>query len=586
MVMKMPNGKFQKENFKHKNLESRTNIYNPEFSSSVKATSDTQRRGFYENINKWVEFVAYMRFYPDYFWDLISNSSSQIKLDLDQRVFLRCIARFKHVYGVFPRGYGKTMLEVMGMIHACIFYPGITISMTAQTKENASKILKEKYLELIAAFPMLANEIRNTNFSKDRAEIIFQNNSTIDILANQQSTKGLRRRRLQIEESALINNALFEDVLEPIVNVARRTGKGNIDREELNGQINFFTTSGYRGSDEYKRSVKMTEEMLDLKGVMVIGSDWRLALKFGRGESEQTIMQKKESNSPISFAMNYLSEWVGAVDGALIAINKILNIRTLKEPELKGDGFSEYVLSMDVARSYNEDNADSSIVVLKLKRSKTGKLIQVHCVNIINLPTGLSIPNQALELKRIKKLYKPTAVIVDANGLGIGLVDNCMEETIDPETGENLGSWSLLNVEANKKYEEKNNRIYSDSEKILYAMNATGLNDEIIVNFKSMVESNKLLLLEQLSNNVYDVNDEESVRKKIIPHMQTDNLVAEISNLKIKNKESGKMVVEQVSRKINKDKYSALSYGLYWIKLNDFGVETDNNVKPENYFFC
>ena len=81
---------------------------------------------------------------------------------------------------------------------------------------------------------------------KDDFELSFTNGSRIDVLANAQTSKGQRRNRIQIEESALIDNTTFEDALKPIVEIGRTTqGKLGIpDPQELNQSINFFTTSG------------------------------------------------------------------------------------------------------------------------------------------------------------------------------------------------------------------------------------------------------------------------------------------------------------------------------------------------------
>lgn len=59
---------------------------------------------FYQNIHKYVEFLAFVRQYPDLFLDMITPKSGGIKLGLDQRVFLRVIMRFPRAYCVFPRG--------------------------------------------------------------------------------------------------------------------------------------------------------------------------------------------------------------------------------------------------------------------------------------------------------------------------------------------------------------------------------------------------------------------------------------------------------------------------------------------------
>ena len=93
---------------------------------------------------------------------------------------------------------------------------------------------------------MLKNEVIKHTFSTNDAEINFVNGSTINILANARSSLGQRRKRINVEEAALLNNDLFMEVIAPIVDISRNTvGKlAIIDPEELNQQINFSTTSG------------------------------------------------------------------------------------------------------------------------------------------------------------------------------------------------------------------------------------------------------------------------------------------------------------------------------------------------------
>lgn len=564
---------YQDDNFKH--TKNRTDIYNPAFNNYIKQ-DETKVGSFYDNFDKWVAFVSWARWYPDLWYDLITPQTGGIRLDLDQRVFLRCISRFVSTYGCFPRGYGKTLLEIMGMYHTAIFYPDIEISMSAQTKENASSLLEEKHREIIKFYPLIANEIIKSSFTKDSVEVVFTSGGRADILANQQSTKGARRKRLNIEEAALLNNLLFKDVLEPIVNVPRRTiGKQClINPEELNGQINFFTTSGFRGSDEWLRSAQMVKEMAELKGKMVLGADWQLAVHYGRGETKSQILAKRDdpTTSAISFAQNYESKWVGAVDGALVNINKVMDLRTLSNPELKGDNKSEFVVIMDVARSESSSNNQSSIAILKIKRNKKGQVVQILLVNLINLPNGLTFFAQTVEFKRIKILYNAKICVVDGNGLGKGIVDECLKETIDPLTKENLGCWATINTDIEPEID--------DAEECLFVLTAQGINSDIIVNFIDMVEGGKLQLLEKKNNN-YTTDDEEL--KHLLPHIQTDFLLEEIANLKLKKLNSGKYTIEQITKRINKDRFSAVAYGCWYIKNYEDNLIEENENSAIDY---
>lgn len=568
---------FQSDNAKH--TRNRIDTRNPAFNPTVSMVSDKQKDSFMANLHKYIDFVSWARWFPDLWYDLITPETGGIRLDLDQRIFLRCIARFVSMYGVFPRGYGKTFCEVLGMVHAAIWYPDIEISMTAQTLQNASKILEDKWREIIKFYPLIQNEVAgNPSFTKDSAEIRFISGGRIDVLANAQSSKGQRRKRLQIEEAALLNNELFEDVLEPIPNVPRRTigKKAVVNPEELNGQINFFTTSGFRGSDEFERNIKMIDEMAELKGKIVLGSDWQLAVNYGRGEPKSAILDKKSRLSPTYFAMNYESKWVGATDGALVDINKLLDLRTLSTPEFSHDGKkeSEYAIGVDVARSQSESNNQTSIAVVKIKRNKEGRITMLSLVNLINLPNGLNFSAQAIEVKKIRNLYKASVVVVDINGVGSGLLDELLKETTDPISGESLGCWKTINTD----HEPETN----NAEKVVYALTAQGINHDIIVNFIDMVESKKLQLLEKVSENNYDINDTEFA-KRIYPHIQTDRLIEEIANLKIKHLQSGKLTVEQVTKRVDKDRYSSLSMVLWYIKNFMEKVAEKQNIDPYKY---
>lgn len=566
---------FQSKNAKHS--KNRTNIYEADFNSSVEAKGVKEVDSFTKNLPKYIDFVSWGRWNPDLFYDLITPETGGIKLDLDQRIFLRSLARFLSTYGVFPRGYGKTLLELMGMYHAAIFFPDIELSMTAQTRENASKLIDEKHREILKFYPLMANEVTSYRSSKDSAEVLFTSGGRIDVLANNQSTKGARRKRLAIEEAAQLNSLLFQDVLEPVVNVPRRTigKKALVNPEELNGSINFFTTSWFRGCDEYERNLQMVDDMAELRGKMVIGSDWQLAASCGRGETKSQILDKKAKLSPTFFALNYESKWVGAADGALVDINKIMLLRDLKIPEFKGDKNYDYILSMDVARSNKDSNNQSSIAVLKIHRGKNGKIKHIRLVNIINLPNGLNFNAQAIELKKIKKQYNAKSVIVDGNGLGSGVIDELLQESFDPDTGESLGCWGTINTDQQPELNE--------SEDIVYNLHAQGINSDIIINFIDMVESKKLSLLEKRQNSDYDVHDDEAY-KKIAPHLQTDLLLEEVANLKLKRLPSGKYTVEQLTKKINKDRYSAAAYGLWYIKNFEDNQE-DNDDYEFGFFF-
>lgn len=520
---------------------------------------------FGKNLYKYVQFCSWARWWPDLFLDLIKPETGGITLHPDQRIYLRCIMRFVSLYGVFPRGYGKTYDEVLAMYLTSIFFPGIDLAMTAQTKENAAELIKDKHSEIMKHFPMLENEIKGKpRFSKNDAEVNFKSDSKIDNLANAQSSKGQRRKRINIEESALLNDALFQDALKPIIEVPRYTiGKlGIVDPCELNQQINFFTTSGFRGSDEYQRSIQMYNNMVNLKGDMVLGSSWFLACWYGRGSTKSQILKKKKEMSPVAFAQNYESRWVGSADHALVNINKLMECRSLTETQISAKPDDEFYLGVDVARSQNTNNNQSSVCVAKVKRNKDKtRIVSVDIVNIINISNIMNFDAQACIIKQIKKRYNARGVIIDSNGLGIGLTDQLLKESFDPITNESLGCWDTINDDNTPEYPE-------EAEKILYSLKAQGYQSKIVTNFIDMVDSKKLRLLCSKQLNDFSVVEQDDFDNKVAPFLQTDCLFEEIANLKLKQLPNGNVTIERVVKKMDKDRVSALIYVLWYI--NEF----------------
>lgn len=517
------------------------------------------------NLKNWEYFCSHARWFPDAFLDLIKPTKGGLNLHLDQRIYLRVMLRFTSFYGVFPRGYGKTFDEVLASILACVFFPEISISLSAQTKENAADLLKDKYNEILRFYPLLKNEIEKANFAKGDALVVFKNGSRLDNLANSQTSKGQRRKRINMEESALIDNDTFLDALLPIVEVPRVcVGKYSIvDPEELNQQINFFTTAGFKGSDEYQRSVDMVKDMINLNGKIVLGSSFWLPCWYGRGSTKSQIFQKKRDMTMISFAQNYESKWVGAASGALVNINKLMNCRSLTSPVLSSKNKEdEFYIGVDVARSQNTSNNQSFISVIKVNRTKDKtKIVSMDLVNLINIPNIMNFTAQACVIKKYKKLYNAKNVIVDGNGLGAGLIDELLKESFDPITKESLGCWDTIN-------DDNMPEVPEIAEKILYNLKAQSAQSKIVTNFIDVVDSGKFRMLESKQQSEFTEKEYDDFDNCIAPYLQTDCLFEEIANLKLKHLSNGGVTIEKVVNKLDKDRVSATIYVLWYI--NEF----------------
>ena len=534
------------------------NLYEQEKKRVLEISDETV---FGKNLWNYYQFVSWAKWYPDRFVELFKSEESNMQLHYDQRIFMRCDIRFQSMYGVFSRGYAKTYTEVLDDFIVAILHPNITLSVTAQTRENAAALLQDKTNEILTHYPLLENEIEYKRFSKNDAIIKLKNGATITNLANAQTSKGRRRHRIKIEESALLNNALFEDALAPIVEVPRTTSGSLalVDPEEMNFQIHFFTTSGYRGSDEFARSVRMVNGMRNLTGDIVLGSSWRLPCYYGRGSSKTQILKKKRNSNPIFFAQNYEQKWVGCADNALVDVNKLMATRTLEEPVLEAQRETdEYYIGVDVARSENTNNNQSAIVVIKVIRNPVNKRVaELQVVNVLGVTNKMNFKNQACMIKKLKNQYHAKMVIVDGNGLGSGLVDQLLLDSYDEITGNYIGCFDTINTD--NKPENPN------AEKCLFDMKAQGYQTKVVSYFINAVDSGMLKMLIRKQEQDFTDKEREFYDRNVLPFVNTELLFMEIANLKLKVMSGNNLTVEKVVKKIDKDKFSALSYCIFYI---------------------
>lgn len=147
-----------------------------------------------------------------------------------------------------------------------------------------------------------------------------------------------------------------------------------------------------------------------------------------------------------------------------------------------------------------------------------------------------------------------------------GLIDQLVLEQFDPNTGESLGCWETINTEQESELKS--------AEEILYNVMGQQNNSQVIVNFMDMVESGRLQLLEDRADTSLEVQNEDYLENEILPFFQTDMLIDEVANLKLRTLASGKLTVDQQTSSVDKDRYSALAYVMWYI--NEFEDTFDN----------
>ena len=546
------------------------------------------------------KYVAFWREYPDLFVDFMVRGNrtevkeGEFKFYFYQRVFLRSVMRFQYVYAVFPRAYSKSFLSVMALMIRCILYPGAHLFVTSGGKEQGASILHDKVQEICELIPSFNREIDwgrgKTLEGKDKVRYVFKNGSVLDNLAARESTRGQRRHGGLMEECVGIDDAILREVIIPVMAISRRAKDGTTnEKEPLNKSQIYITTAGYKGTFPYDRLIGFLVRMVTQPDrCMVLGGTWRTPVGVGLQSKTFITDQKNEGTyNEASFEREYESKWSGTVEDAFFNGEFFDRNRKLQQPEYEASGRSSagayYVLSVDVGRK----GCDTIVCVFKVTPQAQGPAVK-SLVNIYTM-SDEHFEDQAIKLKKLYYKYKARTLIIDGNGLGIGLIDYMIKSQTD-ENGDFLPDFGVENDDDGyyKKYRTQNTEYDA-----MYIIKANApINTECHANAQTQLQAGKVkFLIDERTAKDKLLSTQKGQRMKpeeraeyLKPFTLTSILKEEMMNLREEN-EGVNIILKQANRGIKKDKFSAFEYGLYYIKQKEDSKKKKKRFNAKEWAF-
>lgn len=534
------------------------------------------------------KLVSFYREYPDYLIDFMKGPDSTFNFYFYQRVFLRIVMRHRYVYATFPRAYSKSFLSMMVLMLRCILYPNSHLFVTTGGKEQAASITIAKIEEICKLIPSLNNEIDWTRGaskkSKDNVEYIFKNGSSIDILAAKQSSRGQRRTGGLMEECVLIDGDILNEVIIPTTNVDRLLPDGTRHKEEvINKSQIYITTAGWKNSFAYDKLIELLiQSVIEPDRVMIMGGTYETPVTEGLLDEDFVDQLKLQGTfKEESFDREYRSLWSGDAENAFYSSEKFDKHRVLLQPEYEYSGRSSknayYVLGVDVGRI----GCTTEVCVFKVTPQPQGTSLK----SLVHIYTyeAEHFEDQAIHIKKLYYKYKARVISIDANGLGIGLVDFMVKSQVDPESGDSLPPFGVeggTSEDAVGPYKKIKGADVEENALYLIKANAP-INTEAYSYAQTQLSSGKIKFLidesiaktKLMSTKVGQNMDSDKRNEFLKPFTLTSILREQMLNLVEKN--SGvNIILEQSSKSIKKDKFSAFIYGLYYIKQ-----EEDNKRK-------
>ena len=524
--------------------------------------------------------IAFYREYPDLLVDYLKGPESTFNFYFYQRVFLRIVMRHRYTYATFPRAYSKSFLSMMALMLRCILYPGSELFVTTGGKEQAASITIAKIEEICKLIPALGNEINWTRGvskkSKDDVNYVFKNGSKINILAAKESSRGQRRTGGLMEECVLIDQTALNEIIIPTTNVNRLLPDGTRHNEQIvNKSQIYITTAGWKNSFAYHKLIELLiRSLIEPDEVMIIGGTYETPITEGLLD-EDFVDQLKLAGTfnEESFDRQYRSVWSGDAENAFFSAEKFDKYRILRQPESEYSGRSSrnayYVLGVDVGRI----GCTTEIMIFKVTPQPQGASIK----SLVNLYTfeAQHFEEQAIHIKRLFYQYKARRVALDTNGLGIGLLD-FMVKAQETDDGQYLPPFGIDNDEDGvyKSYFRGVNDVEKDA---IFQIKANApINTQAYTYTQTQISSGKVKFLIDESEAKAKLMETKTGQNLSVdqrndylrPFVLTTVLREQMLNL-VEDNQGVNIILKQDSRGIKKDKFSAFTYGLYFIKQEE-----------------
>lgn len=266
--------------------------------------------------------------------------------------------------------------------------------------------------------------------------------------------------------------------------------------------------------------------------------------------------------------------------------NKLSNAAQVKiTPKSNGE---LRILSADIAlmSSKKHNNDATAIFINQMNTTKIGRYVS----NIVYADTyeGLRTNQQALIIRRMYDEYDCDYIVLDTNGIGLGIYDELAHDIVDPDTGEIYPALSCCN---DKTMADR--CTVPGAEKVIWSVKATAqFNSDCAFLLREAFRSGRIRLIateydadEYLAEiKAYaSLSPSEKLQIKL-PYIQTTLLIDELTKLQHETTNGKVKIFEKAG--MRKDRYSSLSYNYYVaIQLENKVSKKSNNSLGENDWY-
>lgn len=501
-----------------------------------------------------------------------------------QQILLWCMMHYNFVMYLAARGQGKTYLTALFCCVRCILFPGTKIVVSSGTLKQANEVLLKIQDDFMKQSSILRSEIEKCNIGQNDASIYFKNGSWIKTRTSSENSRSARANCIVVDEFRMVDETVINTVLRKFLTSPRQPKylqkPEYAHMQERNKEI-YMSSAYFKSSWAYKKAQSYTLNFFDdTKKYFICGLPYQVSVREGllsRSQLEDEMSEADYNELVQQMEMECL--WFGDTDGSLFKFDELTARRRLRKafpplsfcndkitiPKLTATG--KRILSIDVAlmQSTKKKKNDASAIFIN-------DLIQVNDTayqsNFVYGETfeGLKTDELGMIVMKYFYEYQCTDLVLDTNGIGLGVYDFITKDQICQENGKRYKAMTCIN---DKDMAERCK--VRDANKVVWSVKANAnFNNEICVLLRNGIQNGKInfLIPEQDADSslketykgYFKMSPTEQAKLKM-SYIQTTFAVYELIKLdhEVKN---GNIKVKEVEG-MRKDRYSSIAYS-YW----------------------
>ena len=486
----------------------------------------------------------------------------------------------------------------------CILYPNSKIIVTAAVLKQANESLLKIQDELIPQSPILKSCIEKISIGQNDASIYFKGGSWIKTRTSTENSRSAHANIIVVDEFRMVDKHVLDSVIREFLKAPRHPKY--LDKPEYahlterNKEI-YLSSAYFKSSWAYTKAQTYTANFFsDKQKYFICGLPYQLSIRENLLDRGQVEDQMSEADfNEIAFSMEDECLWYGDTEGGLFKFDSLNKIRRVKHclypleyynekfPVPNPPTHGKRIMSVDIAlmASTTKKKNDASSIYINDAVRTTTTTYQSNFIFGENFE-GLTTDALGIIVMRYFYKYKCTDLVVDTNGVGLGVYDFVVKDQYDPETGEVYGALCCCNNDEMAARCKVPNAL-----KVVWSVKATGdFNNTICVLLRNAINNGRVSFLIPEQNADEVISDEYKPFKRMspmeqakmkTPYAQCTLGIYELVKLKyfIKN---NKIVVYEPSG-CRKDRYSSIAYN-YWctsqleLKLRPNNQDTESLV--------